>query len=290
MKMLQATVSADIEQIDPTSEFMELASTTIDEASELLFTADEFLFECESHEEESNLQKVNKAKVRDITKSLKSYAECLDNSAKDIYETELQNRESFYQIAQARREQLKSLDAKRLELVGLMDSTDTDEVEQLYLSVYQKQEDWIEAGLRDLKITPAGTEAVHNASSKASGPELKLDSLTLPVFNGNMRNFAKFVRDFENTVCAQYSNPKVRLMYLQSQCLGGKAKDAVSNLVDYDEAMSRLRQRFGNQSVIIDTVLRDIRDIRMPTEEPNAIIVLSRKLETAWDDYISQQS
>ena len=73
-------------------------------------------------------------------------------------------------------------------------------------------------------------------------------------------------------------------MYLQHQCLQGHAKDSVKNLTDFKSAMARLDERYGRSRVIVDNVIRDINQRKLPDEETSRIILLYNMLEEAWDD------
>ena len=66
--------------------------------------------------------------------------------------------------------------------------------------------------------------------------------------------------------------------------MSGPPKELVKNLTNFDEVISRLNERFGRVSIIIDTVLRDVKELKLNADEPFAIITLARCLEVAWDD------
>ena len=182
---------------------------------------------------------------------------------------------------------MKTFEQQKVELVTSID--DAELVRNFEIQFRTSSEilnQWIDSAIR-LTGKSSNERTVEAQGEYQRAPGLKLDRLAVPVFSGNVRQFARFIRDFEGTVEAQYKDPKIRMRYLQSQCLSGKAKELVRNLVDYNEAMTRLKDKYGNVGVILDAVLRDIRDLRLPTEEPNAIITLSRTLEMAWDDMVA---
>ena len=274
-------VSAEIEGIDKTVSYFSKADEVNESANALLIDADEYLLDVEESEEVSAVSRVNSAKLEELCKQLCCFKETLSMSAESLTSEADNQSDAVGKVILDKRQQLKVFENQKVTLSSQVDDGQERlvKLECLYRSVAEELAAWVDAALH-LTCKPQ----VSDMKPIKENVGLKLDRLTLPVFSGNVRHFARFLRGFESTVCAQFNDKKVRLMYLQSQCLAGKAKEAVSNLIDYDEAIIRLKQRFGNESIIIDTVLRDIRDIKLSTEEPNAVITLSRKLETAWDD------
>ena len=74
-------------------------------------------------------------------------------------------------------------------------------------------------------------------------------------------------------------------MYLQNQCLSGYPKELVRGLSEYDEVISRLKERYGKPSLTIDSVLREINNLKFNhSDEQSSIIRLCRVLQSAWDD------
>ena len=128
-------------------------------------------------------------------------------------------------------------------------------------------------------------------STRAREPGLKLDRLALPTFKGEVREFARFMKEFEATVGVQFSDPKVKVMYLKNQCLKGGPKEVVRGLGDYDEVIARLKERYGRPSLTVDSVLREISELKLiPNDEQNSIIKLCRVLQSAWDDLTAVDS
>ena len=125
------------------------------------------------------------------------------------------------------------------------------------------------------------------SSSKAHEPSLKLDRLCLPIFDGDPRAYARFKRDFKATVVKAYADQDVQLLYLKNQCLAGTAKDSVTNIVNLDSAWTRLDERYGQSSVIVGQIVKDLDGLRLGTDAEKAIIKVHDALERAWDDVVA---
>ena len=120
-----------------------------------------------------------------------------------------------------------------------------DEIKSLnefYASIEIAFNNWIEAAV---KVCPQELN-IPVTKTISKEPGLKIDRLALPIFKGDVRGFARFMKDFEGTVGLQFSDPKVKVIYLQNQCLSGYPKELVRGLTDYDEVVARLRERYGN--------------------------------------------
>ena len=99
------------------------------------------------------------------------------------------------------------------------------------------------------------------------------------------------MKEFEATVGVQFSDPKVKVMYLKNQCLKGGPKEVVRGLGDFDEVVARLKERYGRPSLTVDSVLREINELKLtPSDEQNSIIKLCRVLQSAWDDLTAVDS
>ena len=285
----QVCIAAEIEGIEETEGYIRTASEVRESANNSLVKADEYLLEVEESEEAKSVQKVKYAKLDELCSQLVCFKEALSKSAQEVTSDldGVQKVEAIERLVFDKRKQMKTFEQQKVELVTSID--DAELVRNFEIQFRTSSEilnQWIDSAIR-LTGKSSNERTVEAQGEYQRAPGLKLDRLAVPVFSGNVRQFARFIRDFEGTVEAQYKDPKIRMRYLQSQCLSGKAKELVRNLVDYNEAMTRLKDKYGNVGVILDAVLRDIRDLRLPTEEPNAIITLSRTLEMAWDDMVA---
>ena len=249
--LLQALVAAEINKIDPKTDFMIEASQTLDTSNDQILVAEEFLMDIETNDEDVALTKVSKAKFDDLISLLSSFKESLMNPARKLFEEGKDATDSFNSIIESKRKQLTELNSQRIELISQLSIEDDASLKDLYLSTSKELEDWVIMGFRDLNINPTPTAVESSQYDKtlpSKGPSLKLDRLALPIFRGNMRHFARFIMDFEATVGLEFSDPRIKLMYLANQCLEGAPKDLVRNVVSYEDAIDRLKQRYGKAS------------------------------------------
>ena len=291
-KLLHSSVSAEI-NASPDEPWL-LESRRVDElARSVLSEGEEYLLEIEDEEMVSATQRVNDAKMKDLLSSLSSFKDSLDSPAhKAIEDVKKSNQENVLRTMLAqRREQMGSYQKQKILLIselraGEHNSETIQDLEDLYKSVGVALDAWCDEAAKHFG------ESVCQASAKpvnetGKSPGLKLERLALPVFRGNVRNFARFIMEFNNTVGAQFPDPKIKVMYLQNQCLAGPPKALVRNLTNFDDVMLRLNERYGRVSVIIDTILRDVREFKLKEDEPIAIIALARCLEVIWDDLLA---
>ena len=127
-------------------------------------------------------------------------------------------------------------------------------------------------------------ESLNISMKSQTTPRIKLQALNLPTFNGNVRLFPKFLREFEITVEAQYSDPNTKLMILQNQCLSGAPKELIIHLTSFDEAMVRLNQHYGRSSLTVESVIKELKDFKLTQNDSVNIINLNRFLTSAEDD------
>ena len=102
-------------------------------------------------------------------------------------------------------------------------------------------------------------------------PQVKLEKLVLPVFDGNMLSFQAFWDTFESRVHANPNlNPIDKFDYLLSRCKG-RAADAlvaVPRTSDgYDLAIKTLKRRFGRKAPIINLRITELIEMkRLPDD------------------------
>ena len=87
-------------------------------------------------------------------------------------------------------------------------------------------------------------------------------------------SFAYFLREFNATVATEFTDPKIKLLYLQNQCLAGPAKEYVKKLTRFDYVIYRLNERYGKVINVIGIVLKDINQARLPDDEVNGKLLL----------------
>jgi hypothetical protein len=271
-------ISAEIEGVNKDESYLSNAIQLSDNANDLLIEGDIYLLDVEENEEARALHKVTAAKVDELFSLLTSFGECLAIPVGDL-DT------GISKLIEKRKGQMKEYEEQKILIASEIPKDKLDsiqELEKLYRSTVHSFESWLESAVR---LTGVRESTQSKSFEKNKGPGLKLDRLALPVFRGNIRGFAKFVKEFDNTVGVQYPDPKIKVMYLQSQCLNKPPKKLVHKLNDYDEVLSRLKERYGKPSLVIDCVLKEVNELKLShTDEQNSIIKLCKVLQSAWDD------
>ena len=257
-----------------------------------LTDAEEFLVDAEDAEVETAKGRVVQVRLDDLCSSMTSFMENLKTPASSIVEdVEAANQARVVdELITQKREQIHLFKTSKLSICGELStdaSVDLKRVNELYVHMNDTFVEWVEAAVKVCPLKESGVVK----STKAREPGLKLDRLALPTFKGEVREFARFMKEFEATVGVQFSDPKVKVMYLKNQCLKGGPKEVVRGLGDYDEVVARLKERYGRPSLTVDSVLREISELKLiPNDEQNSIIKLCRVLQSAWDDLTAVDS
>ena len=280
--LLDACVDAELDDSINKTDLWMVEAHRVDKAGQsCLVKGNEYLLDYEKIEETSALHKVNNAKIDELSSLLTAFENSLTNPADDVNPTQ---QTGISKLIVKRKQQMKEYEEQKIKIVsdiGTDEHSSIDDLEKLYRSAALALNSWIESSVAligDISTSES------RSFSKTKSPGLKLDRLSLPVFRGNVRNFARFLREFDNTVGQEFSDPKIKVLYLQNQCLSGSARELVRNLTTFDDVMDRLKDRYGKVSVVIDTVLKDIDELKLCPEEPAAVMALSKCLEMSWDD------
>ena len=272
-------IEAEMAEVNPTEGYLLNFIQVSDTANELLITGDEYLLSVEETEEASALKKVNSAKILELSSLLTSFGRCLAVPVEDL------DAAGMGKLINKRQKQMKDYEEQKIKILSDMQGdqlSSFQDLEKLYRSTALVLDEWVESSLKSTG-NPKVTELKPEGENKKA-PSLKLDRLTLPIFSGNIRSYARFLREFNATVATEFTDPKIKLLYLQNQCLAGPAKECVKNLTKYDDVMNRLNERYGKVRNVVDVVLKDINQARLPEDEVSRTIALAGLLETAWDD------
>ena len=108
------------------------------------------------------------------------------------------------------------------------------------------------------KITStAGTEKLQQSPVEVGACTFKLEKPKLPVFAGNVRDYAIFRSDFKHAIEAKYS--KGDSITLLRTCLRDKPLELIKGIgSDYDAAWEYLDSIYGDPRFVSDTVTQDI--------------------------------
>ena len=108
------------------------------------------------------------------------------------------------------------------------------------------------------KITSiAGTEKLQQSFIEVGASTFKLEKPKLPVFAGNVRDYAIFRSDFKHAIEAKYS--KRDSITLLRTCLRDKPLELIKGIgSDYDAGWDYLDSIYGDPGFVSDTVTQDI--------------------------------
>ncbi|KAK3879621.1 hypothetical protein Pcinc_015822 [Petrolisthes cinctipes] len=94
-------------------------------------------------------------------------------------------------------------------------------------------------------------------------PKLRMQRLTPPHFNGTIRKYPTFCKDYERLMKPVYEDDP----YVLRSCLSGEALEVVQGADDsFKDMMKRLDDRYGNPSKLVEAVLSDIKDLKLVPE------------------------
>ena len=109
----------------------------------------------------------------------------------------------------------------------------------------------------DDKQNPAINKETASNTSQAGACTFKLEKPKLPVFAGNVRDYAIFRSDFKHAVEAKYTQ-RDAITFLRT-CLRDKPLELIKGIGrDYDAAWEYLDSIYGDPRFVPDTVTQDI--------------------------------
>ena len=99
---------------------------------------------------------------------------------------------------------------------------------------------------------------------------LDVQKMKPPVFNGDMRSYAKFKADFKMMIEPKYPDSTHQAYILKQSCLKGEALDITTNLNDVSRILNRLYDKYGDETEIMNTVIKKWKRCRCQTQSsPN---------------------
>ena len=289
---LELLVALEVDGVDLDEPWVVEAKRVEEFGQTTLTDAEEFLVDAEDVEVETAKGRVVQVKLDDLCLSMTSFIENLKTPASSVIEdVEAANQARVVdELIAQKREQIRLFKSSKLSICGELTadaSVDLKRMNELYVHMNDMFVEWMEAAVKVCPLKESGAVK----GTKTREPGLKLDRLALPTFKGEVRGFARFMKEFEATVGVQFSDPKVKVMYLKNQCLKGGPKDVVRGLGEYDEVVARLKERYGRPGLTVDSVLKEINELKLnPSDEQGSIIKLCRVLQSAWDDLIAVDS
>ena len=199
-------------------------------------------------------------KRRGLKFEMSSLASCIDNlnqvsvdlsaSAQVIQETHQRMKCQLERYLTSQRELVMELDddedvEKELAVCGRMEKLCL----QASVSAAQRTEEE-----EKTKIT--------NQKSSSSAFEIKLNRITLPTFEGDIREYARFKSEYMKIVKPAVRSNDDAVYILKNECLKKDAKEHVQNIDDdLEEIWRRLEDRFGRPELAARAFLSDMKQI-----------------------------
>ena len=101
--------------------------------------------------------------------------------------------------------------------------------------------------------------------SSASASFLRLEKVGMPHFDGKLREYPQFKKDFQKQVMTQ--TRKSDAAYVLRTCLDGEPARLVKSVDDdIDEMWQRLDEKYGDPAKVPDVIIDEIKRFRMPRE------------------------
>ena len=112
----------------------------------------------------------------------------------------------------------------------------------------------------------------------------KLESLKLPSFGGNIREYAKFKSEFKCHVEKRVEDSE-ELPFILRTCLKEEARYLVENIDDAVGIWERLDTKYGKPSMLIDVIMDEIRSIgKINERDPKEFIQVVHIIEKGYAD------
>ena len=256
----------------------------LDKVDTVKCEANEFVAECELKEENLAINKIEQSKLLEVETRVDAFLVAISSSVEEtLDEVNADNKHYFLKsllddrsaqfedCSKAITEAKQDIDQKLL----------VDKLTEKYSRLHSEFDSW--------KVKVHGYLSEHGPANNKGHPrenvEVKLEKLACPVFSGVHREFARFKREFTNTVEKSIADSDVRLMYLHNQCLQGEPKLLIKGLISYETAWKRLDSRYGDVGVIIKDVLNDIEALKIGNDgELRYVVKIYERVEAAWDD------
>ncbi|XP_068247848.1 uncharacterized protein [Palaemon carinicauda] len=109
---------------------------------------------------------------------------------------------------------------------------------------------------------------------------VKVKALQPPQFSGDIRDFPNFRDDYKRLMVHSFGKDP----YALRSCLSGEALNTVRGIEnDYDEMLSRLDLRYGDNRKLVDAVLSDLKSIKPVNDGDNrAFVKMVERVDRCW--------
>ena len=153
----------------------------------------------------------------------------------------------------------KCRDANKIVLSGLKEDEEVKQ-EMAWLTQLQSIYSKIQSDISKYIDTKTSEAAVSDVTHAVKS--IKLERMQLPRFSGNIRDYPRFKSDFKRHVMPEVKDDDSAAYALKS-CLDRSVADVVRNVdSDLNEMWTRLDDKFGRASKLVDVVINDIKKVR----------------------------
>ena len=125
---------------------------------------------------------------------------------------------------------------------------------------------------------------LESTSKSKESCNLRLEKLKMPTFDGDIRQYPRFKKDFEQQVLPGL--PKESAPYALRSCLGREPLSIVRSVEDdIEEMLKRLDEKYGDPAKIADVVIESIKEVKVIKEgEHKRFINFVNIVEDAYQD------
>lgn len=132
-------------------------------------------------------------------------------------------------------------------------------------------------------------EKIRNQESVGQTKEqssLRLEKLKMPRFDGDLRKYPRFKKDFEKQVLA--CMPKESAPYALRSCLGEEPLSVVRTVDDnIDEMLKRLDEKYGDPAKVVDVIIDSINAVKVIKDgEHKRFVEFVNIVEDAYRDLV----
>ena len=172
---------------------------------------------------------------------------------------------------------------KRLEKANDNFIESMDESHDDYTSLLASAEDYITDVYKlKCKAHTQLLKKIGKEKEKAESTKFIVKKLEPPKFDGQIRLYPTFKKDFERLMIKNYGEDP----YVLKQCLSGEALKVAHGVNDdFNNMMDRLDDKFGNVTKVVDSVLCEIRALKpVPEGNNRKFVELTNVVERGWLD------
>ena len=138
---------------------------------------------------------------------------------------------------------------------------------------------------RVMLLADSAVTEVLDANKRQEKSALRLEKIALPKFDGNIRNFPQFLKDFKTLVLPTL--PGDHLPFALRQALPAEIVDNALGACDDDviEMLDILKRKYGDSGKIVDAIVNEIRfSKKISSDDHTALISFVNKVERGGRD------